>query len=127
MLYHNNDLPPGIKPEATPTNVVIGRLPEQSDLEQIASQLEQLGIETDRLHALHGEDGIVFINNAGTWLGRLFRNASDFDQVNDLLTGGATLLSVHFVEDEDEEDRVAAAFGECGITTLRRFGQWVYS
>lgn len=124
MPYFNEELPREMTPSSIPRNAIVGRLNEDTTVEQMVARLAEHAIDDDRVHVLTGEGGIAFLEGAGSFLGRLL-GGEERERAKDDLRGGATLVGIFKVPDGDE-DEVGRAAAEAGITVTRHYGTWTY-
>lgn len=125
MAYVNGDLPAHMITPSVPREALGGELAPGVTIDQAVAALVDGGIEADRVHVLHGDDGIAFLEGTGTPIGRLF-SSDQRDQPTELLREGRTLVAIFDVPERDQ-DAVAHVAAEAGIKISRRYGRWTYS
>lgn len=116
----------GAVPE--PTGMVAGRMDGELGPDEAVARVCDDGLARDRVHVLHGEDGVEVLRDAAPdGLQQVTAWLSDADEIRqgylDALRDGDLVVTVRGV-DEDDRDAVASSLADAGATEVHVFGDW---
>ena len=118
-VFVNEQSPPGL--EAGPTRFVVGQLGPETSMQGVATYLIEHGIAEHRIHFLHGQDGIAFLDSVGNRFTRMLSDAQTDAKAQ--LTRGGVVVGVFDVPDEDVS-ATRTVLEESGILQSTYYGKW---
>lgn len=124
MAYVNQDAPPDVRMTADPMSAAIGEVRPGRSVDDVQASLVAGGVPADRIHFLHGDGGIAFLDDLGTWLSRLV--SQTWQDARDSLGQGKVLVAVHDIEKVDAS-RVRQLLEEAGVERIRTSGAWTWT
>lgn len=106
-----------------PREALIAQLGDSVEVEAVTNALEGIGIDTDQIYYLVGQEGATALEKAKTFLSFLDDVIS---KPLSALRDGHTLVGV-FGVDKDNAERVRRCLIDSGATKSHYFGRWTYS